>query len=219
MPRRISGPSWLDLRLVLGVLLVLSAVLVGALVVGRARDTDPQLVLTRDVAAGTTLRADDVRVVQAQLPDSDRVYATAAPDVVGKVVDRALVRGELLPAAALGRTPPRTTVSVPFEAGAAPRLGRGQRIVVWLSTPACPSMVLLPDVTVQDVLAAENGAFTSGAGGQDVVLSVEPPLAQRLVGALAIDGAVIRAGVLSGAAAADGGALPELDACMASAAP
>jgi hypothetical protein len=113
----------------------------------------------------------------------------------------------------LSGAPGRTTVSVPFAADAAPTLTRGQRIVVWLSTPSCPSIVLLPDVTVQDARAADVGIATGGTG-QDVVLSVAPELAQRIVAALAIDDATIRAGVLSGAPSATA-PLPALDGCGA----
>src|SRR5664279_904455 len=199
-PRRVSKPRWLDLRLVLGIALVLAAVLVGAKVVSSARQTGKQVAVTRALAAGTVLRAADLQVVDVRLPDrvtSAHVYVSDRTRAIGKMLDRSLANRELLPAAALGDAPGRTTLSVPFGADSAPRLRRGQRIVVWLSTKSCPSAVLLLDVTVQDVHAADAGSFASG-NGQDVVLSVAPELAQRVVGALAIENATIRAGVLTG---------------------
>jgi hypothetical protein len=214
-PRRVSTPRWLDVRLVLGVALVAAAVLIGAVVVSRARHTVRELAVTHDLAAGTTLRAGDVKAVETQLPDDvmrAHVYVADPTALVGKVLTRPLAAGELVPAAALHATAARTTVSVPFAADAAPRLSRGQRIVVWLSTPACPSAVLLPDVTVQDVRAADAGSFSTGGTGQDVVLSVAPALARRMVEALAIKDATIRAGVLAGAPTAPA-ALPALDSC------
>jgi hypothetical protein len=218
-PRRISMPRWLDLRLVFGVVLVLVAVLIGATVLARARHTDKELAVTRDLAAGATVQAADLRLVDTQLPDDvrrDGGYLSDADDVVGKVLAKPLHKGELVPASALTVGTGATTVSVPFAADAAPALTRGQRIVVWLSTPACPSIVLLPDVTVQDVRAADSGNFSSGGTGQDVVLSVAPELAQRVVEALAIENATIRAGVLSGARQVTKTALPALDPCAAS---
>lgn len=219
-PRRVAMPRWLDLRLVLGVVLVLVAVLIGATVLARARHTDKELAVTRDLAAGSTVRAADLRLVDTQLPDDvrhDGGYLNDAADVVGKVLAKPLHKGELVPASALTVATSATTVSVPFAADAAPALTRGQRIVVWLSTPSCPSVVLLPDVTVQDVRAADSGSFSSGGTGQDVVLSVAPELAQRVVEALAIENATIRAGVLSGThPAAKAAALPALDPCSAS---
>lgn len=217
-PRRVAMPRWLDLRLVLGLALVLAAVLIGATVLARARHTDKELAVTHDLAAGSTVRPADLRLVDAQLPADvrrDAGYLSDAGQVVGKVLAHPLHKGELVSVSALGVAASATTVSVPFAADAAPALARGQRIVVWLSTPACPSIVLLPDVTVQDVRAADAGNFSSGGTGQDVVLSVAPGLAERVVEALAIDNATIRAGVLTGSSATTAKALPALDPCAA----
>ena len=52
-PRRVRPPRWLDLRLVLGVLLVLGSVLLGARVVGAADATVPVWAAAGDLAAGT----------------------------------------------------------------------------------------------------------------------------------------------------------------------
>lgn len=221
-PRRISAPRWLDLRLVFGVVLVLAAVLVGATVISRARHTDHELAVTHDLAAGTRLRAADVREVDTQLPDDVKQqagYLADASQVVGKVLARPLHTGELVPASVLVAASPHTTVSVPFAADAAPALARGQRIVVWLSTPNCPSVVLLPDVTVQDVRTGDGGGFSATGDAQDVVVSVSPELAQRVVQALAIDNATIRAGVLTGAAPAVAPHLPALAGCAATSSP
>jgi hypothetical protein len=221
-PRRVSKPRWLDVRLVFGVVLVLAAVLIGADVISSARHTAKELAVTHDLAAGTTLRAADIRTVDAQLPDTAHIYANDPAKAIGKVLDRPLVSGELVPSAVLGQPPARTTVSIPFAADAAPKLSRGERIVVWLSSKSCPTEVLLPDVPIQDVHAADAGTFASGGTGQDVVLSVAPDLAQRVEAALAIEDVSLRAGVLTGAAqpaSSTPPALPALDTCGGSASP
>jgi hypothetical protein len=215
-PRRVSKPRWLDVRLVLGVLLVLAAVLVGALVVSSAKHTEKQVAVTHDLAAGSTLRSDDLAAVDVRLPDSAHVYLADPARAIGKVLNEPLAQGELLPAAALEPARPRTTVDVPFAADSAPKLTRGQRIVVWLSTERCPSVVLLPDVTVQDVHAADSGTFATVGTGQSVVLSVTPDLADRVVTALAMKDATIRAGVLSGTARSPSNALANVAACATS---
>jgi len=69
-PRRIRPPRWLDLRLVLGVLLVLGSVLLGARVVAAADATVPVWAATGDLAAGTELTAGDLRAVDVRLGDS-----------------------------------------------------------------------------------------------------------------------------------------------------
>jgi hypothetical protein len=198
-PRRIATPSWFDLRLVLGVVLVLASVLIGASVVSRASDTDGVVVATHDLSAGTILRGADVRVVQVQLPHEGRAAYLADPDdAVGRTLDRAVERGSLLPGAAVTEAPPRTTLTVPFTAGTAPALHAGQRIEIWLSTPRCAFVVLLPEVTVQSVRAGDSGSFSDAGSGQNVVISVEPQLAPRVVSAQSIEDARLSAGVLVG---------------------
>jgi hypothetical protein len=197
-PRRIATPRWLDLRLVVGVVLVLAAVLVGATVVSRARHTHSIVAARHDLAAGTVLRAADLERVDVQLPDDGKgVYLARVDDAVGRTLDRAVTSGELVPAAAVASARPGTTVTVPFAAGAAPDLRTGQRIKVWVSSSSCASVVLLPDVTVQSVRKG-NGSLSSTSDGQDVVIAVQPDQADRVIAALAIDGAQIRAGVLVG---------------------
>jgi hypothetical protein len=215
-PRRVSKPRWLDVRLMLGVVLVLAAVLIGATVISSAQHTEKRVAVTQDLAAGTMLRPDDLTAVDVRLPDSARVYLTDPARAIGKVLNQPLGQGQLLPSAALGPPRSRTTLNLPFAADSAPKLARGQRIVVWLSTERCPSVVLLPDVTVQDVHAADSGTFATVGTGQSVVLSVTPDLADRVVTALAMKDATIRAGVLTGGDRTPTGALPDVSVCAAS---
>jgi hypothetical protein len=216
-PRRIAAPSWLDLRLVLGVVLVLASVLVGARVVAGARNTYPTVAARRDLAAGTVLSAADLRLAQVRLPHGGRgVYVRRIADAVGRQLGRPLGAGELVPTAAVTAVPPRTTVTVPLASGAAPDLRKGQRIELWVSAAGCSSLVLLPDVPVQAVHADDGGSFADGTGGQDVVVSVAPELAERVVAALAVDEVKIRAGVLAGPRDEPLGALPDLTACAGS---
>jgi hypothetical protein len=218
-PRRITTPSWLDLRLVFGVLLVLASIVVGAVVVSRASDTHPAVVVTHDLAAGTVLTADDLAIKQVQLPDDGHgVYLSTVHAAVHRELDRAVSKGELLPAAAIHSVPARTTLTVPLDPGTAPDLRAGQRIEVWVSTPSCESTVLLADVTVQAVHVDNGGSFTTGTGAQDVVISVDRPLADRVVSALAIQDVQLRAGILAGSDASvapttAGATLPDLGPC------
>jgi hypothetical protein len=201
-PRRIAAPSWLDLRLVLGVLLVLASVLIGAKVVSGARQTYPRVTVRHELAAGAVVGAGDLRLAQVQLPDH------------GKRLSRPVSAGELLPASALDTVKAQTTVTVPLASGSAPQLHKGQRIELWVSTAKCSSLVLLPDVTVQAVHGDSGGSFGSGSDGQDVVISVPPDLAERVVTALAIEEVRLRAGVLAGPTGIAGAPLPDLGACV-----
>ena len=108
-------------------------------------------------------------------------------------------------------------MTIPLAADAAPALAIGQRVKIWLSTKACSSLVVLADVAVQGVHDASGGRFSS-AGGQDVVVSIAPDLAERLIAALVYDTSTMRAGVLTGApqpGANDN--LPDLKGCAVAA--
>jgi hypothetical protein len=207
-------------RLVIGVVLVLGSVVLGAKIVSGANHTYRMLAVTRDLAAGTLLSHDDIKAVRVQLPDRGHgLYLSGDADVLGQQLNRSLASGELLPAAALGTAAALTTVTVPFTADNAPTLAPGERVEIWLSTKACASVVLLADVTVQDVHIATGGSFSANSG-QNVVVSLAPGLAGRVVGALARDGATIRAGILTGPVqGAANDALPDLDACPARSGP
>lgn len=215
-PRRVTPPSWLDVRLVLGVALVLASVVLGAVVLSRAEHTDPVVTAGRDLAAGTVLSPADLVVRQVHLDGaSGSRYARTVDDLVGKRLVEPVGGGELVPLAATRSAAALTTLTVPLAQGAAPDLRAGQRIEVWLSTAACSSVVLLPDVTVQSARTEDSGFGTSG-DGQSVVISVSPALADRVVTALAFEDAHIRAGILTGtpaATGAPGAALPDVAAC------
>jgi hypothetical protein len=204
----------------LGVLLVLGSVLLGARVVASARNTYPRLAATRDLAAGTVLTSRDVAVAQVRLAGGGSgVYVADLVDAIGKQLSRPLSAGELVPRGALDVPAAQTTVTVPLDSGAAPDLRRGERIEMWLSTTACPSVVLLRDVPVQAVHADSGGSFATGGDAQDVVISLPPALADRVVQALAYDGAKLRAGVLAGPLHPEDGALADIAPCAAAAAP
>ncbi len=213
VPRRVRTPRWLDARLLLGVALVLGCVVLGSVVVSRASSSVQVWSAARDLAPGSVLEPDDLAPVAARLPGSLSSYVRSADSLVGRTVSRPLSQGELVPRAAVGATPAATGVTIPFDARSAPAFSRGQRISVWVSAKGCPQLALLRDVTVQDVTATGGGAFVTGEG-QTVVVRVPSALADRVVGALALDGAVLRAGVLDGAPSSTANdALPSLAAC------
>lgn len=215
MPRRVRTPRWLDLRLVVGIALVLASVLLGAVVVSHARHTTTAFVTTHAVAAGARLSAGDVEAVDVQLPDAQRAqFPDEQKAIVGQTLTRSLAAGELVSTTALGGTDVGTTVSVPLDAGAAPDLHAGQRVRFWLSTPTCRAVVLVADATVVQVRDS-SGSFSSGRG-QDIVLRLPDALADRVMSALAIADAQIRVGTLTGAPDPNANTvLPALDACVA----
>ena len=207
-------PSWLNPRVIAGIVLVLVATAVGALVIGRAERTSRVWATTRALAPGIVLRADDLQAVTARLPGEVSKYLRASDKdrLVGLTVNKTLIAHELLPASALSGTPAGTTVSVPLPSGDAPPITRGQRVRLWMSTHRCKAVVVLTDVAVQDVTNSSGGTFGTG-GGQTIVVRLPADEASRVVLALGIDSAVMRAAVVSGSRFADGAPEPSLANC------
>lgn len=198
-PGRPRPPRWLNPRVIAGLVLVLVATVAGAVVVGRAQHTSRVWATTRALAPGIVLRADDLQAVTARLLTDSPPYLRVGDKskLVGLTINRPLSAHELLPASAVGRTTPGTTLSVPLPSGDAPPIARGQRVRLWVSTPRCHAAVVLSDVAVQDVTGTGGGTFGAGSG-QTVVVRVAAAQASRVVQALGIDAAVVRAAVLTG---------------------
>ncbi|HST46865.1 SAF domain-containing protein [Jatrophihabitans sp.] len=202
VPRRLTRPRWLDPRLIGGVVLVLVSVLLGSLLVASADHRQPVWSLTRDVAAGTVLTGADLRPVRVQLGTAASRYLAADVAVAGRTVHHALRAGELLAAAEVTDPEPGVTVTIPMQPENAPEVSRGERITLWLSTKTCRGVVLLSGVPVQSAGKVSGSAFGSTAGSL-LVVRVSAADARRVVSALDLDGAVLRAGVLSAAERAE----------------
>ncbi|HJQ00920.1 MAG TPA: SAF domain-containing protein [Jatrophihabitans sp.] len=195
--RRVSPPSWLDLRLVGGVVLVLAAVLLGAVTLASADHRQARWALSRDLAAGTVLTPADVHPVRVQLGSADSRYLPIGEAVTGRTLRQAGQAGELLSRAQLAVPPVGVDVTVGLRPENEPTIVRGDRITLWLSTKSCRAVVLLSGVTVQAV--QKPGSSTFGTDQATVlVLRVSAADATRVVSAQDLTGAVIRAGILSG---------------------
>lgn len=135
---RLATPGWLDGRLVLGVLLVLVSVVVGARVLSSADRTQLVWAATGDLAVGSQLQEGDLKQVRVRLFErsGDYVRVSAEPPY-GYVVRRGVGADELLPLRSLTR--PETDVdfryvTVPVQPGHYPTgLDRNQQVDVWLT--------------------------------------------------------------------------------------
>ncbi len=194
---RLRAPSWRDPRLLVGLLLVLGAVVLGARVVAAADDTSPYYAAARPLVPGDRVGPDDVRVVDVRLPDSADGYVGARdPLAPGTVATRTVGEGELLPLAALGTQGDVALqpVGIPVEA-AAPGLGTGAVVDVWvaLPDPERAGSFLEPERTVQGATVAgvtDSGSALGGTGGRTVEVLLEQDALAEVLGALANDAVV-----------------------------
>lgn len=208
---RLATPGWLDGRLVLGVLLVLVSVVVGARVLSAADRSTLVYAVNKDLTAGSVLQPQDLVPVRVRLFESAGQYVAVGDRLpTGYVVRRAVGNGELLPLAALYPADEQVDyreVTVPVEVGhLPPRLPANVQVDVWVTPeaadqqpPAAPpgaepatsselrlrgAQLVLQGVTVLDV-DADGGSFR-GSTTIPVVLQVRPREVAALVSAMSL---------------------------------
>jgi hypothetical protein len=181
-----------DVRLALGVVLVLVSVVAGSRLLGAAGDRVAVWSVRSPLASGTTLRADDLVAVQVAA-DGLAAYVVDSVDVTGKPLTRDVGAGELLPAAAVGpaTAADRRLVTVPVDPLHAPAgLARGERVDVYVSpkdgtSAAQDAVTVLPALVLAGALVEDPGqSDPAGASAQvGVVLDVLAIDAGRAVAA------------------------------------
>ena len=188
---RLKSPSWLDGRLVVGVVLVLLSVVVGAKIIASSDHYDVIWAASRDIAPGTTLVKADLVRVNVRFKDHGGLYISAdgaAP--VGRTTIQPLTDGQLIPLAAVpASTPlPVRLVTIPVARLHMPRGNDLHGIQVDLYvTPkaiggdakAAPQLVLA-NVTIADTIVDSS---LGGSDGSGVVLSVPLPYVDAVVAA------------------------------------
>ena len=138
---RLATPGWLDGRLVLGVLLVLVSVVVGARVLSSADRSSLVWAASGTLTAGSELSEDNLRLVRVRLFDGleDR-YVPQSQNPAGLLVARGLGDGELLPRSDLlapGADVDFRRVTVPIDAARLPPgLTGDEQVDVWLTPEA-----------------------------------------------------------------------------------
>jgi hypothetical protein len=194
VPRRVRPPRWLDLRLVLGVLLVLVSVLLGARVVGAADTTVPVWAATGDLAAGTVLAGGDLVAVDVRLEDVAGRYLSTSTRPEGRTLSRAVGDGELLPVSVLEDVPELVRLALPVQSGfVPPDLARGQVVDVYAVADAAAGATGAADGAVTPVVV---GAPVQAVTGRtDGVLSSSATTVQVVVSVAADDAAAVLASI------------------------
>jgi hypothetical protein len=200
-PRRVRPPRWLDLRLVLGVLLVLGSVLLGARVVTAADATVPVWSAAGDLSAGTVLSADDLVAVQVRLDDVAGRYLATSTHPDGRVLGRAVRAGELLPRSALEEGTGLVQLALPVQAGyVPPSLVRGQLVDVYaVADPAVGATdqtggrvdLVVSAAPVQAVTGRGDGVLSTATTTVQVVVAVAAEGAADVLSAIGGRGLVV----------------------------
>ena len=192
-PRRVRPPRWLDLRLLLGVLLVLGSVLLGARVIGSADVTVPVWAASSDLAAGSRLTADDLVAVDVRLDKAAPAYLATGSHPEGRTLNRAVRAGELVPRSAVAGTSALVDLALPVQAGyVPPSLVRGEVVDVYAvadstsgrTVPAGSVTPVVLNAPVQAVSGRSAGVLSSATTTLQVVVAVAPDEAAGVLGAI-----------------------------------
>jgi hypothetical protein len=171
---RLRRPGWRDLRLVVGVLLVLASVVLGSYVVAHADDRTAMYAAAGPLVPGQRLTEADLMRVEVQLGSKAPTYLSAAQ---GLAPDRYVLTevraGELVPAAAVGghadiQVQPLTLL---VDGGSAASLRVGSRVDVYVNPTdpdagaATAKKFTGPELALQGVSVAGLPHTASGFGG------------------------------------------------------
>lgn len=178
---RLRAPSWKDGRLIVGVLIVVLSVVVGARVVAAAGRTEPVYSAAADLPSGHRLGRDDLRVVSVHLAAGSAGYLSARTSLPpGTVLVRPIGAGELVPVAALGPAsaltlrPVVVPVPEPLPAGFRP----GAVVDLWSAaketgagvTGYAPATRIAQGAEIYAVVGAGTGLASTGASRVQVLL-------------------------------------------------
>lgn len=179
--RRAPTPRWFDLRLLIGLVLVVAAVVAGARIVSAADESVTVWVVTKDLAAGTTLSADDLETVSVGLDEHASSYIAAASNPAGETLSRDISGGDLLPVAAIAEDTDLVGLALSVPASNVPlTVARGDRVSIYATTPPSPgaqnpavaTVLVVEAAAVADVSDRSQGALSVGSGELQVVVKV-----------------------------------------------
>jgi Flp pilus assembly protein CpaB len=167
----------LDLRVAVGLLLMLVAVLGGASLIRSAQDRIPVLVAAGSVQPGEVIGSSDLRVVEMSVPAGVAyLSASAEGQIEGRVAAEPLWDGKVLGPGSVAEAPPvaagmvAITLLLPPESAVGGDVRSGDQVAV-LSSPGvdeaggnqqkAATTILLPDVPV---LSVRDASTSEGEG-------------------------------------------------------
>ncbi|WP_101833500.1 SAF domain-containing protein, partial [Frankia canadensis] len=173
--RRLTRRRWRDSRLLIGVLLVLVSVVVGARLFASADSTRQWVVARGDLPAGHVIVDGDLSTVLARLDagTADRYYPGARlRDLTGATLARPVNAGELVSGADFAGRNTQATRLVPVivKAGRLPELEPGDHVDVYVFQPGGAAQDSGGTTGATQGGGQNQPAPAAGAGGESLVL-------------------------------------------------
>jgi hypothetical protein len=192
---RLRQPSWRDTRLVVGVVLVLLSMAIGAKVISAADDTVPMYAAAARLVPGQPVAQSDVKRVDVRLGADRSRYVVADHGIApGTFALREVRAGELLPTSALGTRADidLKPVSVPVDTSAATQIAAGSIVDVWVNARIASSAVekygnpvkTLEAAPVVRIPEASGSGLGSSSGKVAVQIMVPEAGVQQLIAAI-----------------------------------
>ena len=181
---RLRRPSWRDPRLLIGLVLLLTSVTVGARVVALADHTQPVYAARNTLPTGTPITSEVLEVVRLRLTGTDAGYLDASqPLPPGQILTRTVGAGEIIPSASIapaGRIDFRP-VSIPIEGVPPAGLSPGGLVDVWASAKRREAVGggydeperIAATVEVFEVRTPDSGLSADRTGSVEVLLPAE----------------------------------------------
>lgn len=187
---RRTAPRRPDIRLVVGVVLIVLSAAMGVAMVGKPETAVQMWSVSRDLPAGTVLEPSDL--VSVTMPQPIESYLPSTDVVVGQRLAQPLVAGELLHSSVIAQqrvAPATRLVTIPVDALHAPTdLERGHRVDVW-STPVIESVISAPQLVLSNLFVSQVPSVDERGISSSLGITLEVPV--EAVGAVI---AALRAG-------------------------
>ena len=157
---RLRTPRWKDPRLIVGIVLVVASVLMGAVLVSRLSETTSVLIARSAIVPGDTISAEDLVAVELRLGEqTDRYLRSVDAIPEGSVALRTIHPGELVPMSAVGQSEEvqLRPVVIPVDASVAESVVPGATVELWHTAPTTEdgtemrARMLVPDAVVRSV--------------------------------------------------------------------
>ena len=166
-----------DLRLVIGLALVIAAAVAGFLLVTAADNSTAVYVANKALSPGHVIQQSDLVLTDVKLGKSGRSYLTASELTEGAVVTKSVGAGELVPISAVGtaKQVATTNVVVQLDLPLSSDAAEGSTVDVWASMAAGqgvfgPPAVIISGAQIAHITEATGLAASTGGVRVEIVV-------------------------------------------------